>query len=98
MNWKHVVLPLGTLAACGIVLTLQAEAPDRDTKPGGKGIGTLQHPPTPEQAAAPGGNAGKKPGSGNGISYHNGPLMTDPVNIYYIWYGNWSGNTATSIL
>jgi hypothetical protein len=32
------------------------------------------------------------------ISYHNGPVMTGGVNIYYIWYGNWASNTATSIL
>jgi len=33
-----------------------------------------------------------------GIQYHNGPVMTAPIKIYYIWYGNWSGNTATTIL
>jgi hypothetical protein len=44
-------------------------------------------------------NAGKKPGGGtSGIDYHGGPVMTGTVNIYYIWYGNWQGNTATSIL
>ena len=38
-----------------------------------------------------------RPGS-NGISYHGGPLILGTTNIYYIWYGNWSGNTADSIL
>src|SRR5512141_237750 len=38
-----------------------------------------------------------RPGT-NGISYHGGPVMVSPVNVYYIWYGNWSGNSATSIL
>jgi hypothetical protein len=38
----------------------------------------------------------------NGIFYHGGPVMgttsnTIP-NIYYIWYGNWSGNTAINLL
>jgi hypothetical protein len=37
-------------------------------------------------------------GGGNGIFYHNGPVMLGTVNIYYIWYGNWSGNSATTIL
>jgi hypothetical protein len=38
-------------------------------------------------------------GSGsNGIRYHNGPVMLGTTNIYYIWYGNWSGNSATTIL
>lgn len=36
----------------------------------------------------------------NGISYYGGPLINTPsgVNVYYIWYGNWSGNSATTIL
>ena len=38
-----------------------------------------------------------KPG-GNGISYHGGPIMLATNHMYYIWYGNWSGNTATTIL
>jgi hypothetical protein len=33
-----------------------------------------------------------------GISYHGGPVMLGTINIYYIWYGNWSGNAATTIL
>ena len=34
------------------------------------------------------------------ILYHGGPVMTSPsgVNAYIIWYGNWSGNTATTIV
>jgi hypothetical protein len=40
-----------------------------------------------------------KPGGGsNGIFYHGGPLILGTTHIYYIWYGNWSGNTATTIL
>ncbi|HEX6794248.1 MAG TPA: hypothetical protein VF304_10405 [Casimicrobiaceae bacterium] len=34
----------------------------------------------------------------NGINYHGGPLMVTGPNVYYIWYGNWSGNSATNIL
>jgi hypothetical protein len=36
--------------------------------------------------------------SGNGISYHGGPVMTGTPNVHFIWYGNWSGNSATSLL
>ena len=37
--------------------------------------------------------------TGNGISYHNGPVMRSGVNIYYIWYGNWAQDpTANAIL
>lgn len=34
------------------------------------------------------------------ISYHGGPVMTDPngANVYYIWYGNWAGDTTPEIL
>ena len=35
----------------------------------------------------------------NGITDHGGPVMLGTtVNVYYIWYGNWAGNTATTIL
>jgi hypothetical protein len=34
----------------------------------------------------------------NGIRYHGGPLILGTTNVYYIWYGNWSGNTAVNIL
>ena len=30
----------------------------------------------------------------NGISYHNGPVMTNTINVYTIWYGDWSGAAA----
>src|SRR5690242_18452744 len=45
--------------------------------------------------AKTGGTAGAKT---NGISYHKGPVMTNGITVYYIWYGNWAGNTATTIL
>ncbi len=48
--------------------------------------------------AHPSGESNKaRPGS-NGINYHGGPVILGTTNIYYIWYGNWSGNTADSIL
>lgn len=30
----------------------------------------------------------------NGILYHGGPIMVGTVNVYYIWYGDWSKNLA----
>jgi hypothetical protein len=54
----------------------------------------------PNNDAHPGGGA--KPVRGNGITYHGGPVMgvlgSAPVYAYYIWYGNWSGNSAVTIL
>src|ERR1041385_6009914 len=68
---------------------------NRDLAPTGKGIGTIYNP-------GQGGDhfAGPPKGgsSSNGISYHGGPVMLNTTNIYYIWYGDWSGNTATTIL
>lgn len=36
--------------------------------------------------------------TGNGINYHGGPVMSSTITLYYIWYGNWNGNSAVSIL
>lgn len=42
------------------------------------------------------------PRASNGITYHGGPLIgtvgQPPVYVYLIWYGNWSGNSATTII
>jgi hypothetical protein len=48
---------------------------------------------TPDGQGKPSGG-----GTSNGINYHGGPVMLGTVNVYYIWYGNWSGNSATTIL
>src|SRR5947209_6119061 len=42
-------------------------------------------------------SASPGPSTTNGIEYHGGPIIANP-NIYFIWYGNWSGNSALSIL
>ena len=36
--------------------------------------------------------------TGNGIDYHGGPVMLTAHNVYFIWYGNWSGNSALTLL
>jgi hypothetical protein len=74
---------------------------EKEIKPNGKGIGTLFNPGNGNGNAN--GQAKGKPGSGgggtsNGIDYHGGPVITGTVGVYFIWYGNWSGNTATTIL
>ncbi len=65
-----------------------------DLKPTGKGWGESSS--NSNGNGNPNGNG--KPVRGNGINYHGGPVMLGGTNIYYIWYGNWSGNTATTIL
>ena len=32
------------------------------------------------------------------MMYHGGPVMLGTIHLYYIWYGNWTGNTAQTIL
>jgi len=71
---------------------------DKDTKPDGKGVGSLLNP---GRGAGNGGEAkSARPGGGssNGINYHGGPVMLGTVNVYYIWYGDWSGNSAPTVL
>ena len=63
-----------------------------DMVPTGKGWGVM---PNARQAKT----LARRGGSGNGIYYHGGPVMNSgTTNVYYIWYGDWSNNTATSIL
>jgi len=71
-----------------------------DLMPTGKGIGTMYRPGQPgdvfgpPRRAIPSGHNDER----NGISYHFGPVMQAGKNVYYIWYGNWAQNTATTIL
>ena len=76
-----------------VVLTAAAlyaqVARDVELQPNGKGWGvsvSKSNKPSPSRVRT------------NGISYHGGPLMTGTPTAYYIWYGNWQGNTATTIL
>jgi len=83
------------LACCFLAIAAQAQTVrgnSQDLVPTGKGYG-VHH----AQGQAKGGNHGGG-GGGNGIFYHGGPVLTNGVNVYYIWYGNWSGNSAVNIL
>jgi hypothetical protein len=89
MNLKFLsgvaCLLLGTVSVYGQVVQ------DSDLQPTGKGWG--------ERANGVGQSAPKKTArTTNGISYHGGPLITSGPTVYYIWYGNWSGNSASTIL
>ena len=83
------------VSAASIAFAASVLPPDDDEElvPTGKGHG--QRVP-PGIAKAPPGNA--RPQGNNGIAYHGGPLILGTTNAYYIWYGNWNGNTATTIL
>lgn len=71
---------------------------DNDTAPTGKGVGTSKRPGTPNDTPGPSRTGNQQLTGTNGIYYHGGPVILGTVNVYYIWYGNWSGNSAQSIL
>lgn len=77
----------------GAVLQNTHKAWEVDNRPTGKGWG--EKPPAGQGYAVA---TGRKNTGANGINYHGGPLILGTTNVYYIWYGNWAGNTATSIL
>jgi hypothetical protein len=61
---------------------------------------THTHKGNPSQTLPPvAGPVGQAVVTGNGINYHNGPVMKGTPNVYVIWYGNWNGtgsNTAAT--
>ena len=59
--------------------------------PNGKGWGEQSAELTPGEAAV-----NQSVTTGNGISYHGGPVMPGAVNIYFIWYGNWTNGPTPS--
>lgn len=97
--WKVIITIAGAaLVLIGAVAT--AGAAPRETVP--PSAGAPAHVETPVRGrttegvpAAARTSTGK---TSNGISYHGGPVMNNGVNAYVIWYGNWAGNTATSII
>lgn len=98
MNISRKVLLFGSLLmAAGFVF-----AQSFDLAPTGAGIGTLFSPGVRSNVAGPPRVADESEDSvgelGNGIFYHGGPVMTGPKNVYYIWYGGWTANTAKLIL
>jgi hypothetical protein len=84
-GWVAAVL---LLAGCGTDETMELEQEQAALAPVvlPNGRGFLPH----DQA---GGGGASAP-----IAYHGGPVMLGTINAYYIWYGNWSGNSATTIL
>jgi hypothetical protein len=86
------------LAICGVITAtagaqVAPQGNDNDLVPTGKGWGvpgvSLEKRGTPKPPPPP---------TNNGITYHNGPVMLGTVNIYYIWYGDWSADDTIDIL
>jgi len=85
---------LGTLAAA-VGFGLQAQGQNQDSELVKKVVHWTKHEQNAHNQSNP------RRGSG-GMTYHGGPLLGiatgNPVNVYLIWYGNWSGNSATTIV
>jgi len=98
-GFRAVTLSLAVLLFGGLAFAMddKEKDDDRDLAPHGKGVGTVVHPGDAGDHAGPA-RTSNKPGPGNGIFYHGGPIILGTVNIHYIWYGNWNNNTATMIL
>jgi hypothetical protein len=78
------VLALGTFMTAVSIHAEGEDANEQDTRPDGRGDLIRGLPP---RSRAPSGGAVV---TGNGINYHNGPVL-HTINLYYIWYGNWAG-------
>ena len=102
MRLNGLISLTASIFVIGLAGTALAQSPnagnDKDIQPNGKGVGTLFH-------AGPQNNQGNGPAKvnnpkfgANGIDYHGGPVMLGTTNVYYIWYGKWTGNSATTIL
>jgi hypothetical protein len=68
-----------------------------DLVPTGKGWGVEQS--TSPSAAVQGNGISVSPFTvvtGNRINYHGGPIMPGTVNVYFIWYGNWTNGPRPS--
>ena len=69
--------------------------------PGGDNMPNGKHGQSGQTAAPVQGPIGQAVVTGNGISYHGGPVLkSNPVPIYLIFYGNWNStgsNTQASV-
>ena len=62
----------------------------------GKGYG-VEDDNAPDEQFAESGSLATAVTTGNGISYHGGPVMKgNPVSVYFIWYGDWSNGARDS--
>src|SRR4051812_31558204 len=89
-------LMLVGLASAGTVRP--ADSDEDDLRPSGKGWGERLEKGKDDKSDKDNNAAGKTKRAGSGINYHGGPLILGTTHMYYIWYGDWSGNTATTIL
>ena len=91
------------LAVClFVVLTVNFAAAQKPlTRPDGDAVPDGKHGDSGQVTAPVQGPVGDAVVTGNGINYHGGPVLKgNPVPLYVIWYGNWSGrgsNTSATV-
>jgi Phosphate-induced protein 1 conserved region len=83
-----LTLAMGTTYAAGVQIDDETEF-----KPTGRGVGEVDHHPDSKVR-----NKAARAAATNGITYHGGPVMLGTTKVYYIWYGNWAGDTTPTIL
>jgi len=80
------------LLICSVTMTGWSQAsPDPATVSNKHIMWTRFHQPVPPPQ---GGARSAATIIGNGIDYHGGPVMLGTVNVYFIWYGDWSSAAA----
>lgn len=88
---------LGSFASCGVASTDEQSMDNTD-----QSLDVRTQPKNVDQDADGRGTGptykASKTARTTPISYHKGPVMLGTTHAYYIWYGNWSGNSATTIL
>ncbi len=92
---------IGVVTASVLAPSSGAQAAPRETAPPGAGpvaghVGMPMRGHSPEGVPAPARTSTRT--TSNGINYHGGPVLTAGVHVYLIWYGNWSGDSATTIM
>jgi hypothetical protein len=96
---KLSLLTVGLACAFAAHAQTVRETPNSQFKPTGKGWGELDNVATAASNGKAGGASSRA--STSNLSYHGGPVMTAPKNLYYIWYGSqWdaaSQNVLTNI-
>lgn len=95
-----LALPFLAVVFAGWASAAAVLAPDDDEEdfvPTGKGSGERAHRSTGHGQGQGQAKAAAQVQGANGINYHGGPVIPTP-SVYYIWYGNWTGNSAPAIL
>jgi len=93
-----VALLAGSLGICAAAAAAETAAE------GPQAVPHVNHAPhvmpTRQRAAQAPRFLRRPPGGGNQIQYHGGPILGEggTINIYLIFYGNWAGDSGTTIL